>query len=112
MGNEASTPNRPAVVERLLQGLEDDARLSRAGHPPADATSGIGIDHEGHGDKALPGRDIADVADPEGIRARRLELPVHTVGRTRRRAVAEGHLRPLAPDHARQAAPTHQPRHR
>jgi len=48
----------------LLQSVKHEGGVSRAGDPPADDASGIGVDHEGHVDKAGPGRDIGEVADP------------------------------------------------
>ena len=46
--HEAAALNRPAVVQRLLQGIEDEVRLRRPRHPPADDAAGEDVDDEGH----------------------------------------------------------------
>jgi hypothetical protein len=56
--NEAAALGWPAVVERLLQGVEDEASIGRAGHPPANDAPGERIDDKGDVDETLPGRDI------------------------------------------------------
>src|SRR3954463_16479882 len=47
---------RTAVVQRLLQSIEDEIRRRRPRHPPADDAAGEDVDDEGHVDEALPGR--------------------------------------------------------
>ena len=42
----------PPLVERLLQGVEHEARMGGAGDPPADDAPGEGVDHEGDVDEA------------------------------------------------------------
>jgi hypothetical protein len=37
---------RAALVDGLLQGIEDEARVRRRADPPADDPAGEGIDHE------------------------------------------------------------------
>ena len=54
--NETAAFDGPAIVERLLQGVEDEAGLGGAGHSPADDPAGKRVDDEGHVDEALPGR--------------------------------------------------------
>jgi hypothetical protein len=111
MMNEAAA-ERATVVERLLQGIEDEARVGRPGDPPSDDPPREGVDDEGDVDEALPGRDVGEVRQPEGVRPRRPELPVHPVGRTRGRAV--GHRRPDLPAAHDPAQPhvAHQALHR
>ena len=86
-------------MKRLLQRVEDEARLRRARDAPADDAAGVDVDDEGHVDEARPGGDIGEVGDPEHVRRRRLELAVHPIERTRRRLVAErGSMRLAAND--------------
>src|SRR5690606_15838902 len=101
--------DRAAIMQRLFERIENEARMRRSAHPPADDPAGIGIDDEGHVDKASPGRHIGEVAYPQPVRRRRLELPVDPVERTRCRLVADGGLQRLAADHALQAHALHQP---
>src|SRR5690606_2960727 len=54
-------------------------------------------------------RTIGEVAYPQPVRRRRLELPVDLVEWTRCRLVADGGLHRLAADHALQAHAPHQP---
>jgi hypothetical protein len=105
--NEPATPDRTTLMQSLFQGIEDKARMSRARHPPANDTPGIGINHKGDVDKAGPGRDICEVRHPEHVRPRRLELPVHPIGRARRRTIADRGLCRLAADDALQVHPMH-----
>ncbi len=81
-------------------------------HAPADDARGESVDDEGDVDEAGPGRDVAEVADPQRVRPRRLELALHLVERTGRRAVADRRLQPLAPHRALQTHVAHQARHR
>jgi hypothetical protein len=55
--DEAAAFGRPAIMERLLQRVEDEAGLSGAGDPPADNPAGERVDDEGDVDEALPGRE-------------------------------------------------------
>ena len=56
--HEATGMSGPSIMKRLLQSIEDETRMCRPARPPADAAASEGIDHEGHVDEALPGRDI------------------------------------------------------
>src|SRR4051794_6185287 len=47
-----------AVVQRLLQSIEDKVGMRRPRNAPADDAAGENIDDEGHVHEALPGRDI------------------------------------------------------
>jgi hypothetical protein len=55
----------------------------------ASLSPGVGVDDKGDVDETRPGRDIGEVRDPQRVRSRCLELPVHVVERTRRRLVAD-----------------------
>ena len=86
--NETAAFGRPEVAERLLQGIQHEAGVSGARHPPADDPPGKGVDDEVHGDEALPSRHIREIRDPKGVRAGHPELAVHPVGRARYPSVA------------------------
>jgi len=66
------------------------------------------INHKGHIDKALPGRDIGKVGHPELIGPLCLELAMDPVQRARCGCVAIGYLHDLAPPHTTQAGAAHQ----
>src|SRR5215213_10555868 len=55
--NEAAL-HRTAVVQCLLEGIEDEAGMCRPRHSPADDAAGEDVDDKGHVHEALPGRDI------------------------------------------------------
>ena len=59
---------------------------------------------------ALP-FDVAEIRDPQRIRARRVELAIDVVQRARRRLVADRGPDRLAADHAPQTHASHQPPH-
>ncbi len=63
--DEAAALHGAAVVQRLLQGIEDEAGMGRARYPPADDAPGEGVDDEGDVDEALPGRDVGEVRHPQ-----------------------------------------------
>ena len=69
----------------------------------------IGVDDEGDVDEALPGRDVGEVRQPERVRARRVELPVHPVERAGDGRVADGGADLAAAHDALQAHLPHQP---
>ena len=94
------------VVERLLEGVEHEARMSCPRHPPADDAAREGVDHEGGVDEPLPGRDVGEIRNPEDVRPRRPELTVHPIGGARRGRVGDGG--PCLPP-ARDAAQPHVP---
>jgi hypothetical protein len=53
-----------ALVDRLVQRVEDEVGPERRGHPPADDPAREDVDHKGHVDEATPRRDIR-VSRPE-----------------------------------------------
>ena len=69
----------------------------------------IGVDDERDVDEAPPSRHVGEVAYPEPVRRRRLELPVHLVAPAWLGWVGDGRPDPLAADDALQAHGTHQP---
>ena len=56
-----ATLRRTAVVERLLQRVEDEARMGRPRDPPADDATGEDVDDESGVDEPLPGRDVGEI---------------------------------------------------
>ena len=84
----------PAIVERLLQGVEDEAGMGGAGHPPADDPPGERVDDEGDVDEALPRRDVGEILSANS---------------GRRRESGEARYACLGPRQAVQ--PVHDPRH-
>ncbi len=66
--HEPTTLGRLALVQGLFQGVQHTAGVSGPRDPPADDAPGEGVDHESHVDEAHPGRDVGEVADPQGIR--------------------------------------------
>ena len=115
--------DRPAGVQRLLQGVEDEAGRGRARHPPARAcpragkagpggSAGRRRRPRGRRDEARPGRDVREVGDPKDVGPGRLEVSVHAVERAQRRLVAHRRADRLATDDAAKVHRPHQPGHR
>ena len=59
-----TAPHRAAVVQRLLESIEDEVRMRRPRHPPTDDAAGEDVDDEGHIHEALPGGDIGEIRYP------------------------------------------------
>jgi hypothetical protein len=68
--DEQAADKRPAIMQRLLERIEDEAVMRRATESPADDLPGVGIDDEGDADEDRPGGDVREVADPERVRRR------------------------------------------
>ena len=83
--------------------------MRRSRHAPADNPAGEGVDDESHVNEAAPSGDISKIADPQGVRPRRLEVSVHQVQRTGRGLVADRRLDRFAANDALQAKPLRQP---
>ena len=49
---------RRAIVKRLFQSIEDEARMGRPAGPPANDSPSISIDDEGDVDEPCLGRDV------------------------------------------------------
>src|SRR5215204_2636137 len=105
-----TTPSAPERDrERLLQCVQDQVGVHRAGHAPADDASRKDIDDECHVDEPRPSRDVSKVGHPQLIRSGRAELALDQVCRTinavltdRGPALAPAHD-PLQPERAHQA---------
>jgi hypothetical protein len=112
MMDEAAPMGRPAIVKRLLQGIEDEAGMGRPACSPANDPPSIGVDNEGDVDEPRLGRDVGEVRDPQHVRRWCVELAVEAIARARCCLVADRGAHWLAPDHSRQAHLAHQPRDR
>ena len=73
-----------ALVDRLLQRVEDEVRGQGRRDAPADDPSGEDVDDERDVDEAAPGRDVREVRDPQLIRPCRREVAIDEVARVGR----------------------------
>src|SRR4051812_46557637 len=97
--HEPAAMDGAPIMEGLLQCIEHEARVCRAGDTPADDAAGVGIDDEGDIDKTTPGRHVCEVGDPEHIRTRRMELAGYGIPPGKRRLFADRRPPPLSPGH-------------
>jgi hypothetical protein len=109
--DEAAAPDGPALVQGLLQRVQHQAGVSRAGDTPADNAPRQGIDDEGDIDETGRRREVGKIGHPQGVRTRCFELPIDAIERTRGGRIADCGADPLAPHHALQAHPPHQARY-
>ena len=65
----------------MLQGIQNKVGVHGVADPPAHNAPGVHVDHEGHVQPALPGRDIGEVRHPELVRAVGLELALDVIQR-------------------------------
>lgn len=77
-------------------------------HPPADDATGISVDDEGHVDESRPGADVGEVRQPEPVRCRGMEHPVHMVERASCRLILHRGADGLAADDTVKAEVGHQ----
>ena len=71
-----------AVVQRLLKRIQGKGRRKRTRHPPANNAAREGVDDKGHVGKAAPSRHIGQIRNPQGVRARRGEVPMNDIRRS------------------------------
>src|SRR5690606_23127480 len=109
MMNQTAAMNGSAVVQGLFESVEHKARMGGPAHPPADDTARISIDDEGHIDEARPGADIGEIREPEPVRSRCVEDPVHVVARAWHSPVLHRGADRFAANDAREAEIGHQP---
>ena len=102
VADEPAAGAGPALMEGLLQGVEDEVRPRRARDAPAHDPAGIGVDHEGDVDKPAPGRDVGKIRDPEPVWLRGLEDAVHSIERAGHGGVRDGGAHRPAPHCASQ----------
>jgi len=74
MGQAVGLGGRPARLEGLLEGVEHERGMCRAGDLPADDATRVGVDDEGDVDEALPKGDVDQVRDPQPVRAHDLRV--------------------------------------
>src|SRR5271165_2453702 len=58
MMDEAAAAGGPSVMERLLQGVENEVGMRRPAGEPADDPPGVRVDDEGDINEAGPRRDV------------------------------------------------------
>src|SRR5262245_53138970 len=78
-----------ASPQRLLERIQDQVRMHRAGDTPADDAARKHIDNESHVDEPRPGRDICEIGDPELIRPNGGELALDQICRIFRPVAAD-----------------------
>lgn len=59
-----------ALMLRLFERIEHEARRRRAAHPPANDLAHLGVNHEGEIYQALQGDHVGEIRYPQRIRAR------------------------------------------
>src|SRR3954468_14969624 len=80
--DQAAAPDGPALVQGLLQRVQHEAGVSRAGGTPADDTPRKDVDDKGDIDETGPRRDVGKVGHPQSVRTQRFELPIDAIERT------------------------------
>ena len=114
---------RLALMDSLLQRIENESPMGRHADPPAHDPSGVGVDDERDMGEAFPsGHEVivhrartvgALMASrwmtPDPVWRGHPELPVHLVERTRRLRVRHRHAVGLAAKDAQDAHVLHQP---
>src|ERR1044071_5528808 len=98
--DEAAAPDGPALVQSLLQRVQHEAGVSRAGDTPADDTPRKDVNDEGDIDETGPCRDVGKIGHPQGVRTWRFELAIDAIERTRDRGIADCGPDRLAPHDA------------
>ena len=76
-----------ALGEGHPQSVEDEVGAHVWGKLPADDLAAEGVDHEGEEQVALPAAQVAEVSDPEAIRALGAEVALDQVGPAVRQGV-------------------------
>ena len=95
-------------VERLLQCVQHEVRRHASTHSPANDAPGEHVDHEGHIQPALPGRNTGEIRNPELVRPIRPELAVHPIQRARLFGVGYRRAHAFTPHRAAQSQAVHQ----
>src|SRR5690606_773304 len=67
----------PSIMKCLFQSIENKVCLGGPRDLPSDDAISERVDDKGHIDKALPGRHIGKIADPEQVRRWRPEHAVY-----------------------------------
>lgn len=71
--------NELRALDRPFEGIEHEACMGGSAAAPADDPSGISAFDERHIGETLPGGGIGEIVDPEHVRRRHPELPIHLV---------------------------------
>lgn len=102
-----------AIVDRLLERIEDEVGAQRRRHAPADNPAREGVDDQRDVHKPAPRRDVREVGHPEFIRPGRREVPVDQIGGPRAIRLGVRRRDPgAAADHPGEPQGPHQPPHR
>ena len=109
MVDEPTAMDGSPIVKRLVQGIEDEARMGGPACPPTDDTASEGVDHKSHVDETLPGRHIGEIRKPKHIRRGCLKVAIDAVERTRCGFVRHGGFDLLATNDALKAHHSHEP---
>ena len=96
-----------AVVQRPLEGIEDEIGMHGAAYPPTHDTLGENVDGERHVQPTLPARDVREIRHQELIGRLRLELPIHTNEWIRCFRIADRRSAYISELHASKAAAAH-----
>jgi hypothetical protein len=107
--DQAASGNWPSGMKSLFERIQDEACMCCAADPPANDTAREDINDEGDIDKPCPGRDIGEIRNPEAVRSRCPEVPVHLVTRAWRGCVWHGRTHLLAASNTLKALILHQP---
>lgn len=110
---QATTMDRSLIMDRLVEGVQNQAGKCRPTNPPAHDIAGVNIDHEGHFDELRPCRNVGEVRLPLHVRCRGMRLTVYLIKRTQGAALtlivvfspACTGSRPACPDRASAAPP-------
>lgn len=69
MVDEAATPERAPLVQRLLGRIQNEAGMRRPAGAPADDPAGIGVDDEGDVDEPRLSRDVEPAPAKAGVKS-------------------------------------------
>lgn len=100
--NVAAAMDGSAVMDGLLQGIQNEAGMRRSADAPTHDKTAENFDHERHIDKPSTGSDVGETGDPENVGRRGVEPPVDPVERARSALVTNRRAHRLASDHTLQ----------
>src|SRR5690606_15575727 len=108
MMNEPIGFRWPAVIDGLLQRIQNEVRCHAAGGSPTDNALGIGIDYKGHIQPSLPSGHIGEVSDPQSIRAIGHKVTLDQISGACRCAIWHSGTHPFATSDTLDTKATHQ----